>query len=234
MKVSDVMTRDVVTAHPGTPLKEVARLMATYGISGLPVVDDEGTVVGIVSEADFLIKGRGHHDGRGGALGRLFGSSRETQAERDKIAAATAGELMTSPAITIETDAPVRHAAALMVERHVNRLPVARDGHLVGIVTRADVVRAYLRPDDEIRRLVRDEIVLRTMWIAPETVDVEVAGGVVHLAGTLDRRSSVETLVGLVQRLDGVVKVESDLRWQFDDDDVRLPEEDLIARGYRK
>jgi CBS domain-containing protein len=121
-----------------------------------------------------------------------------------------------------------------MVERQVNRLPVARNGHLVGIVTRADVVRAYLRPDEEIRRLVRDDIVLRTMWIAPETVDIEVSGGIVHLAGTLDRRSTVETLVGLVERLEGVVKVESSLRWQFDDSDVRLPEEDLVARGYRR
>jgi CBS domain-containing protein len=234
MKVSDVMSHDVVAARPEMPLKEVARLMATYGISGLPVVDEEGTVVGVVSEADFLIKGREPRSRRGGALGWLLGSPRTTKVERDKIEAATAGELMTSPAITVEPDVPVRHAAALMVERQVNRLPVARNGHLVGIVTRADVVRAYLRPDEEIRRLVRDDIVLRTMWIAPETVDIEVSGGIVHLAGTLDRRSTVETLVGLVERLEGVVKVESSLRWQFDDSDVRLPEEDLVARGYRR
>jgi len=233
MKIRDVMSRDVIAVRAETPLKEVARLMSTYGISGLPVIDEAGTVLGVVSEADFLIKGRGPEAARATRLERILGQTAQSKALRAKIEAATAGEMMTAPALTIDADAPLRQAAALMIERRVNRLPVTRADHLVGIVTRADLVRAYLRPDDEIRRVIRDEILLKTLWVAPETVEVEVSEGVVRLLGTLDRRSTADTLVALVSRLDGVVAVESLLRWQFDDRDVRLPEEDLVARGPR-
>lgn len=231
MNVSDVMSRDVVTARPETPLKEVARLMSTYGISGLPVIDDNGMVLGVVSEADFLIKGRGVR-ARRGALERILGPSEKTRARQAKVEAATAAEMMSAPALTIEPTVSLRQAAAIMVERAVNRLPVTRDGKLVGIVTRADLVRAYLRSDEEIRRAIRDDLVLHTLWISPEMVEVEVAEGVVHLEGVLDRRSTVDTLVNLTRHLEGVVRVDSDLRWQFDDSEVRLPEEDRVARGY--
>ena len=234
MKIRDVMSRDVIAVRAETPVKEVARLMSTYGISGLPVIDEGGAVLGVVSEADFLIKGRGPEAARASRLERVLGQTAQSKAARAKVEAATAGELMTAPALTIDADAPLRQGAALMVDRGVNRLPVTRAGQLVGIVTRADLVRAYLRPDEELRRIIQDELVLKTLWVAPETVEVEVSEGVVRLAGTLDRRSTAETLAALVGRLDGVVAVESDLRWQFDDRDVRLPEEDLLARSYRR
>jgi CBS domain-containing protein len=234
MKVRDVMSRDVVAVHPTTPLKETARLMSTYGISGLPVIDDAGSVVGVVSEADFLIKERGSEAVRGGPLERFLGESRETHATRSKIGAVTAGEMMTVPALTIEPEASLREAAELMVRERINRLPVVRGGSLIGIVTRADLVRAYLRPDDELRHVILDDIIVRTLWIAPEGIEVDVREGMVRLAGTVDRRSSAESLESLAANLDGVVSVDSDLRWQFDDREVRLPEVDLVGRGYRR
>lgn len=234
MKVRDVMTRDVIAVRPETPLKEVARLMTTYGVSGVPVIDETGGVLGIVSEADFLIKGRGPEGEHKGRLARILGQASAPAGALAKVEASTAGAMMTSPATTIDPDASLRYAAALMVERSVNRLPVVRADRLVGIVTRADLVRAYLRPDGELRRMIRDEIVLRTLWISPDAVDVDVVEGVVKLAGTLDRRSTAESLERLVARLDGVVAVESELHWQADDGEIRLPEEDLVARGYRK
>lgn len=232
MKIREVMSRDVVALRPETPLKEVVRLMTTYGISGLPVIDEAGTVLGVVSEADFLIKGRGVVRNGGGTLGRILGKGATSKTIRAKVEAATAGEMMTAPAVTIDPDAPLRQAATLMIERGINRLPVTHEGRLVGIVTRADLLRAYLRPDDELRRVIRDDIILRTLWVAPERVEVQVSEGVVRLAGTLDRRSATEALVALVSHLDGVVAVESELRWHFDDSEVRLPEEDLVPRGF--
>jgi CBS domain-containing protein len=234
MKVKDVMSRDVVAVRPEAPLKEVARLMSTHGISGLPVVDDGGDVVGVVSEADFLLKERGFEGIPGRPLTWILGESGAAKAARTKVAAATAGEMMTLPAATVAPDASLRDAATMMVERRINRLPVTRGGHLVGIVTRADLVRAYLRPDEEIRRTIRNDVILKTLWIAPERLEVEVSEGVVRLAGMLDRRSTVEDLLRLVAAVDGVVAVETALRWELDDSDVRLPEEDLVARGYRR
>jgi CBS domain-containing protein len=234
MKVKDVMSRDVVAVRPEAPLKEVARLMTTYGISGLPVVDESGDVVGVVSEADFLLKERGFEAIRGRPFAWILGESGAAKATRGKVAAATAGEMMSSPAATVAPDASLRDAAAVMVERRINRLPVTRGGHLVGIVTRADLVRAYLRPDEEIRRTIREDVILQTLWLAPERVEVEVSEGVVRLAGMLDRRETVEDLLRLVAAVDGVVAVESALRWQLEDSDIRLPEADLVARGYRR
>lgn len=232
MKVKDVMSRDVVAVRPETPLKEAARLMSSHGISGLPVVDEFGDVVGIVSEADFLLKERGFAKIPERPLSWILGESAAASATRAKVAAATAGEMMSSPALTVAPEASLRDAAAMMVERRINRLPVTRGGHLVGIVTRADLVRAYLRPDDEIRRTIREDVILQTLWLAPERVEVEVSEGVVRLAGMLDRRETVEDLLRLVAAVDGVVAVESALRWQLEDGDIRLPEDDLVARGY--
>jgi len=234
MKVKDVMSRDVVAVRPETPLKEAARLMSTYGISGLPVVDESGAVVGVVSEADFLLKERGFDEIPDRPFAWLLGESRAAKAARTKVAAATAGEMMSSPAETIAPEATLREAAALMVERRINRLPVTRGDHLIGIVTRADLVRAYLRPDDEIHRIIRDDILLKTLWLAPDRVELEVSEGVVRLAEMVDRRSTVESLLRMVADVDGVVAVDSALRWQLDNSDVRLPEEDLVARGYRR
>jgi CBS domain-containing protein len=220
MKVGDVMTRSVAAVSPETPLKDVARLMVDRGISGVPVVAADGAVLGVVSEADFVIKERGVVAGRNRLLAAIFGTSRKARAELVKIEATTAGEAMTSPAITTEATDTLQQAAELMASRRINRLPVVEDGRLVGIVTRADVVRAYVRPDAELEQLVREEVLARTAFtLEPGVVEVVVHGGVVRLAGRVDRRSLAETIVEVTRGLGGIVGVESDLTWETDDVD---------------
>jgi CBS domain-containing protein len=218
MKVADVMTRTVVAVAPETPLKDVAALMVEKGISGVPVVDAGGAVVGVVSEADFVIKERGVEGVRHRLLARVFGESKQTKRELAKIEATTAGEAMTSPAITVDAADALKAAAETMASRKINRLPVVEDGRLVGIVTRADVVRAFVRPDAELERLVREEVLAKTaFWLEPDAFDLTVRAGVVHLAGRVERRSLAETIVDVTRELGGVVGVEAELTWEVDD-----------------
>ena len=102
MKVADVMTRPVFTVRRDTPLKDVARLLVDHGVSGVPVVDDDGTVAGVVSEADFLVKEQGAGEIRHRRLARLLGETTEARHQIDVVAAHTAGEAMTAPAVTIQ------------------------------------------------------------------------------------------------------------------------------------
>lgn len=214
MIVSQLMTTDVVTVRPDTSLKDVACMLATQRISGLPVVQD-GEVLGVVSEADIVYKERGPAQGHDGVLGKLFGSKNET--DKAKLAARTAGEAMTSPAVTIGPRRRVAEAARLMIDRGVNRLPVVDKGQLIGIVTRADLVRAFNRSDEEIEREIREEVVVRTFWMAPEDVEVTVSDGNVALHGTLDTHTLAELLPRFTQSVPGVVSVDADLAWRVDD-----------------
>ena len=147
MKVEQLMTHDPLTVRLDTSLKDVAAILSSQGISGLPVLDGDSRVLGVVSEADILRKEQGLGGPRGGVLGWL-----DRGAPDPKLEARTAGEAMTSPALTIGPGRPAAEAAKLMVERGINRLPVISRGRLVGIVTRADLVRAFHRPDEEIER----------------------------------------------------------------------------------
>jgi CBS domain-containing protein len=214
MKVEDVMTREVLTVTPGTSLKEAARLLAKYEISGLPVVDNQDHLLGIVSEADVLPKEAGGAQPRS-TLAWLAGFDMEV--ERSKLEARLVVEAMTAPAVTIEAHRPVSLAAKLMIERGVNRLPVVQAGELVGIVTRADLVRAFIRSDAEIATEIRDDVVVRGLRLERKLVQVEVDDGDVTLAGTVDSRVDAQSLVAQVTRVPGVVGVHSLLRWTDDD-----------------
>lgn len=219
MKVRDVMTRSVVSVPPATRLMDLARLLSERRLSGVPVVDG-GEVVGVVSEADLVAKQVGRPVSRRTALDWIFGDRPSTW-ERREHAATTVAEAMTAPAITVEPDTPLREAAALMVDRSINRLPVIEAGTLVGIVSRADLVRAYLRRDAEILRTVRDDVIARTMWLDPGEVQVQVTEGLVHVSGKVDRRSTATILEKLIHLVDGVDGVANDLTWQFDDSSVQ-------------
>ncbi len=207
MKVVELMTRDVVTVTPETSLKDAASLLSTRKISGVPVVDASGTVVGILSEADILAKESGERP-RGGLLGWLLEADVTLG---DKIRARTVGEAMTAPAITIAPNRPVHEAAARMVSESVNRLPVVEDGKLVGIVTRADLVRAFTRTDAEIAREIETEILRRTLWLEPGAVTVTVTDGTVRLEGEMETETDAELLPVFVARVPGVVSVEASL-----------------------
>ncbi|HEX5825943.1 MAG TPA: CBS domain-containing protein, partial [Candidatus Limnocylindrales bacterium] len=158
------MTRTVVSIRPETPVREVARLLDEHRISGVPVVDDHGSLVGVVSEADFLRDvALGAEPRRRSALARLFGRG-EDAAHAPAHGAATAADLMTSSVISVPPDEPVSEAAALMTRSRINRLPVVEDGRLVGIVTRADLVRAYVRSDHQLAETIREDVLRETLW----------------------------------------------------------------------
>ena len=214
MNVSQLMTKDVVTVRPDTSLKDVAALLSTHGISGLPVVRD-GEVLGVVSEADILFKERGPARRPEGLLGKL--RSRRGDVAALKLEARTAGEAMTAPALTISPRRRVAEAARLMIEKAVNRLPVVDRGELVGIVTRADLVRAFNRSDEEIEREIREDVVVRTFWMAPHDVTIEVVDGVVRLAGVVDTKTLAGLLPRFVHAVPGVVSVDAELTWRVDD-----------------
>ena len=137
------MTRDVVFVGPGTPIEEVAELLVRHRISGLPVCDETGRVVGVISEADIIWKEFGKRLS-GGLIGWILA---KVDHEDTRITARTAGEAMSSPALTVASAASDVEAAELMIERRVNRLPVLDGERMVGIVARADLVRAFSRPD---------------------------------------------------------------------------------------
>ena len=215
MKVEDLMSREVVTVAPETPLKDVATLLVEQRISGVPVVDHDREVVGVVSEADILIKERGPRPRHGGLLGWLLDGG---VPDDERLAARTARGAMTRPAITVGARASVAEAARLMTENGIKRLPVVSSNDiLVGIVTRADLVRAFARSDEEILREIREDVVRQTLWIEGAGPNVRVNRGDVTLAGELERRSEVELLERLVARVPGVVSVLSRVSWRWDD-----------------
>jgi CBS domain-containing protein len=215
MKVKDAMTSDVVTVQPGTSLKGAARTMVERRISGTPVVDAAGKLVGMISEGDILIRERGVVENVEGALAWLVRPRLFEDAE--KIGARVVGEAMTSPAITIGPERPVTAAAALMIDRGVNRLPVVdHDGRLVGIVTRADLVRAFARTDAELVEDIRTDVVQHTMWLPAESVEVQVDDGEVTLRGQIPQRRDAELLPRLTARVPGVIGVTSELTWSED------------------
>lgn len=213
VRVGDVMTRDVVSVTRDIPLKDVAAMLVERGISGLPVCGPDGVVVGVLSEADLLVKQGGSPERSGG----LFAWLVETASAPDlaKLRAHTAGEAMTAPAITVETASPVSEAARTMVSLGVNRLPVVEDGRLVGIVTRADLVRLFTRSDEEIARDIRQDVVKR-LWIAPERIEVDVEQGEVVLRGEVDTEVEAALLEKRIPLVAGVVGVRSELSWAVD------------------
>lgn len=217
MKVRDVMTHSVLSVRREAPLKEVALVLVDHRISGVPVVDVDGAVLGVVSEADLLMKEQGADAVRHRPLARFLGESRESRAQLAKLAAVTAGEAMTAPAVTIESGRRISEAAALMIARRVNRLPVVDDGRLVGIVTRADLVRAYVRSDDELARTIRDDVLLRILWLDPSMFTVVVTDGVASISGRVERRSTAEMVEQAVSMVPGIMDVHADVTWGLDD-----------------
>jgi CBS domain-containing protein len=227
MNVRDVMTRRVVSVSPETPLKEAAILLVEQRISGLPVVD-RGRVIGVLSEADFLVKAQGGDAIAHRPLARILGDSRDATAKQAKLAAVTAGGAMTSPAVTIGPGGRIADAAALMTARHINRLPVVDEGRLVGIVTRADLVRAYVRTDEELARAIREDVLLRILWLDPARFDVRVENGVATVRGQADRRSSAEMVGRVVAMVPGIVDVLDFVTWAVDDSELRPPSPELV------
>jgi len=212
--VRDMMTTDVVTVEASTPFKEIVARLAGRRVSAVPVVDADGRVLGVVSEADLLLKEE-HPDGEQ-RVPLVW--TRRRRIEREKAAGTVAGELMTAPPVTVPPTATVAEAARRMHAAGVKRLPVVgEDGRLLGIVSRADLLKVFARPDDAIRREVVDEVILRDFMLDPSRFFIRVEDGVVVLEGAVERRSLVPFVLRAVQGVEGVVRFENRLTYDVDD-----------------
>jgi CBS domain-containing protein len=211
--VEDLMTTEVVTGGEQTPFKYLVRLLKEHHVSALPIVDEDGRLVGIVSEADLLLKEEVSETQDHGFLGR---SRRRIDAAKGE--GLTARDVMTRDVIAIRPNAPPGEAARVMHRHHVKRLPVIdRGGRITGIVSRGDLLKVFLRADDSIREEIVGRVLGGMPWIGPENVHVEVRDGVVRLSGEIEQRSITEILGGLVRGIDGVVGVENHLSYREDD-----------------
>jgi CBS-domain-containing membrane protein len=212
--VSDVMTRSVVSVDAFTPFKEIVRRMQERRVSAVPVVDEDGCVLGVVSEADLLLKE--DPDLEGGP--KVFEGVHRRR-DRARAAGLVASELMSAPAITVAATATIGDAARLMHRREVKRLPVvdASDGRIVGIVSRADLLKVFLRSDEDIAHEIREDVIRRTLWIDPATIRIVVRSGIVTAEGQVERRSLIAVLERLVLATEGVVAFESRLGYAADD-----------------
>lgn len=211
--VRDVMTADVITVAEDAPFKEVAGLLAAYRVGALPVLDAAGRVVGLISETDLLLKQEMPH---AADIGPLL-EGRRRREERIRAAGRLAGSIMSTPAVTVSPDTAVAQAARLMHASKVKHLPVVdAGGKLVGIVSRGDLLRVFLRSDDDLLAEVR-KLVTGQPYADPANVTVLVSDGVVKLIGTVGRSSAARTLTLLTQELDGVVGVNDELSFEVED-----------------
>ncbi|MEU1054761.1 CBS domain-containing protein [Streptomyces sp. NPDC005876] len=196
-KVRELMSDAVVRVQRGTPFKEIAHLLQEYDITAVPVVDADDRPVGVVSEADLLQK--------------ILGGAPEDALDplRAKASATDAAGLMTSPAVCAREDWSVVDAARMMARHGIKRLLVVDEAdRLIGVVSRSDLLRVFLRKDREIRTEIIEETLVRTFGLAPSTVQVDVAHGHVVLSGRLPERVSVSALEDMCRHVDGVVAVE--------------------------
>ena len=224
MKVKELMSTQVISVGQETPLKEVAAMLVEHHISGVPVVNERGTVLGVVSEADILVKARGPEPRHEGLVAWVLGGG---VADAEKLAARTAVEAMTAPAITVGAARRVSEAARLMIEHGIKRLPVVDAyGTLLGIVTRSDLVRAFARSDADIEREIREDVIQRALWLEPTDLNVHVAHGEVTIRGELDNRTEAQLLPQCVERVPGVVSVHAALTWRRDDQKVPIEKSD--------
>ncbi|MEU6239323.1 CBS domain-containing protein [Kitasatospora sp. NPDC047058] len=211
--VGELMTSAVVHVGPDTGFKEIARLLAEHDISSVPVLDDQDRPLGLVSEGDLLLNEAAQEDPAG-----LLITPRLSSHERARSRATTARGLMTSPAVCARPEWTVVEAARLMQRKRLRRLPVVDEaGRLVGIVSRGDLLRVYLRHDRAIREEIRGDVLLRTLGLSPDSLDVRVADGQVTLAGRVDRRSLLPVVERLCRGVDGVVAVTNRLDYRTDD-----------------
>lgn len=204
MRVEDVMTQDVITIAPSSPLKTAATLFLAHGISGLPVLED-GRLVGVLSESDIVAKETSGYSN--GEVSRADA----THLGRER-AAATVAQAMTPEPVTVEPWTPIWAAADVMTVHDVNRLPVVGPrGSLRGIVTRADLVRAFARSDRAIEAEIRERL-LPSVDLGPNTLEITVARGVVTIRGRIDSELTSTCLRKTVHLVPGVVEVD----WQVE------------------
>ncbi|ALU92498.1 hypothetical protein WQO_03525 [Streptomyces globisporus C-1027] len=203
--VADVMTRKVIAVARTASFKDIVTAMSRWSVSALPVVEGEGHVVGVVSEADLLPKEEFHERSPG-----LLEQMHRLDATA-KAGSLTAEDLMTRPALTIGPDATLPQAARLMATRGVKRLPVVEGDVLRGIVSRSDLLKVFLRPDDEIAEDVREQVVARLFPVSQQKVSVQADAGVVTMSGLVREARLIPVAARLARACAGVVDVRCEL-----------------------
>jgi len=204
--VKDVMTAEVVAVRRDATFKELAAVLRRYRVSALPVVDDAGRVIGVVSEADLLAK---EALADPGVMAEVLHRKDVRKAE-----GLTAGDLMTSPPVTAAPEDQVEQAARMMHFMRVKRLPVVNSGgQLVGIVSRSDVLAVFDRPDEDIRTEIVDSMLLHEFLIDPRLFKVTVESGVVTMEGTPETAALGRALVRKARHVPGVVAVRDRLTY---------------------
>ena len=206
--VKDVMSTHVIAVRQDATFKEMAARLREHRVSAFPVLDDDNKVIGVVSEADLLTK-----EALAGELPGAFYTMTHHR-EQAKAAALTAAGLMTKPAVSIRPDETVSHAARLMYSRRVKRLPVtAEDGTLIGIVSRADLLSVYSRPDADIRHEITQDLILGTYLCDPAHFTVTVKDGIVTIEGAPETTAVGRDIIESARHVEGVVAVRDRLTY---------------------
>lgn len=226
MKVKDIMTPDVITVGPDVPVHKAARLMVDHGVSGLPVVDEGGAVVGIVSEGDLIVRQKAPERRPWWKL--FFDDAEELAREYRKKAGTIVREVMTRDVIGVSPELPIGSAALLLDKHRIRRLPVVADGRLVGIVSRGDLVKALAAAPAVEARLsgagLVDEMkarLARESWVSPHALVITASEGVLSLWGLVwsdAERSAIETMARGIEGCTGVenhLVVESDVLYKY-------------------
>lgn len=217
----EIMTSPVITVTPDTPVREVVTLMLQHRISGLPVVDAENRILGIVTEADLIHK-EDAVQARPPVIpwhGRSLWLERKVD-RHDKSKAMTAAALMTENVLTATEETGIRELAHVMVAHDVNRIPIIRDGRVVGIVTRADIVKVFTHSDEALITAARSAL-LHDLVIDPGRFVITSVNGVLNIAGELDLRTERDLVVTCLRSIDGVVGLNSD-RLTYKTDNLKL------------
>ncbi len=207
-RVRDVMTTRVVAVKKTASFKEMIVRMRKARVSAFPVVDDAGLVIGVVSQTDMLNKEADLATGPGSLASVL------RFRDHEKAAGVTAAELMTSPPVTVGPDEPLAEAARIMRDRRLKRLPViSATGHLIGILSRGDVLGVFTRPDADIRREAAEEVIAETFLMDSRRFTVTVHDGIVTLTGRPETDQAARELVEAVRQIDGVIAVRDQLSY---------------------
>jgi len=213
MRVEEIMTKDVITVSPKTPIHEAAELMIDHGVSGLPVVDDAGSVVGIVSEGDLILREKPRE--RMPWWKVFFGDAERLAREYQKAHGMTVGEVMTRSLITVSPDLPIESVALILDEHGIRRVPVVADGQLLGIVSRGDLIKALAKAPARAGGQPSDERIVREMrarlaeepWVSNRGIVVQAKDGVLSLWGlvlTETEKSAVETMARTIEGCKGI------------------------------
>ena len=217
MRVRDLMTTEILTVGPEASLKEAARRMLEGEISGLPVTNDDGDLVGIITEADFMDTEADRRVTRRAGLLRLFVRDVEIPSHERLV-----GDVMTTDVKVIDPESDHAEAARLMQKEGIKRIPVVVAGRIIGLISRADMLKAYVRSDQEIIDEIRGHVMKDILWIDSRRVDVECVDGNVILSGHLETKSDAGLLVELTRRLDGVASVSDHLTWEVDNTKLEM------------